>query len=175
MPTGKGFLINHASDISADESTAFREAMSRWGTAVHVITTDGDAGRCGVTASAVCSVSDAPPTLLVCLNRASETNTIFKENGVLCVNTLAAGAEELAEVFAGRSPVSGGDRFRHGSWTHLATGSPALTEARVAIDCRISQVSEVGTHSVLFGEVAEVRLGEPGPALMYRDRTYHAL
>jgi Conserved protein/domain typically associated with flavoprotein oxygenases, DIM6/NTAB family len=42
---------------------AFRNAMARLGSAVNIITTDGPAGRAGFTASAVCSVTDTPPTL----------------------------------------------------------------------------------------------------------------
>ena len=41
--------------------------------------------------AAVCSVTDDPPMLLVCLNRGSPQNRLFKDNGVLCVNCLAAG------------------------------------------------------------------------------------
>ena len=52
---------------------AYREAMARFGAAVSVVTTDGPAGRYGFTASAVCSVTDDPPTLLVCMNRGSKS------------------------------------------------------------------------------------------------------
>ena len=46
-------------------------------------------GRQGrATATAVSSVSDAPPTLLMCLNRRSQTNPAVVENGVFCINTL---------------------------------------------------------------------------------------
>ena len=51
------------------EKTDYRNAMSRLGAAVNIITTDGAGGRAGFTASAVCSVTDEPPTLLICLNR----------------------------------------------------------------------------------------------------------
>ena len=54
-----------------------------------MIATDGPAGRTGFTATAVTSVSDAPPTLLVCLNRASTSAPRFVANGVFCVNALA--------------------------------------------------------------------------------------
>ena len=47
----------------AVEKQAYREAMARLGAAVNVITTDGPGGRAGFTASAVCSVTDTPPTL----------------------------------------------------------------------------------------------------------------
>jgi len=67
---------------------AFREGMSRLGAAVNIITTDGPAGRAGFTASTVCSVTDSPPTLLVCLNRSSSVYDRFADNNALCVNTL---------------------------------------------------------------------------------------
>ncbi len=49
------------------DKASFRDAMAHVGAAVNIITTDGPAGRAGFTASAVCSVTDTPPTLLVCL------------------------------------------------------------------------------------------------------------
>src|SRR5262245_23358776 len=113
----------------------FREAMSRMGAAVHVITTAGPGGKAGATATAVCSVSDAPPTLLMCLNRRSQTNPIVAANGVFCVNTLGAGEKTIADLFAGRSGVIGADRFAAGDWTTLETGSPVLASAVVAFDC----------------------------------------
>ena len=78
----------------------FREAMARFGAAVSVVTTDGPAGRRGFTASAVCGVSDHPPTLLVCVNRQNDRHAALLANGVLCVNTLAAGQEDISALFA---------------------------------------------------------------------------
>lgn len=50
---------------------AFRDAMARVCAPVNVITTNGPAGRGGFTATAMCSVTDEPPTLLVCMNSRS--------------------------------------------------------------------------------------------------------
>ena len=59
------------------EATDFRNAMSLLTTAVNVITTEGIAGTHGFTASAVCSVTDTPPTLLVCMNQSSRSHEHF--------------------------------------------------------------------------------------------------
>ena len=80
------------------EPGIFREAMSRLGAAVHVITTAGPGGKAGATATAVCSVSDAPPTLLMCLNRRSQTNPAVVENGVFCINTLGHAVSQYEKV-----------------------------------------------------------------------------
>ncbi len=62
------------------EPALFREAMARLGAAVHIITTQGSAGKAGFTATAVASVSDSPPTVLVCLNRKSQITPVMREN-----------------------------------------------------------------------------------------------
>lgn len=157
--------------VSRDQ---FRDAMARLGAAVNVVTTDGVAGRAGFTASAVCSVTDDPPTLLVCLNRSSRGNAAFKANGVLCVNTLAAGQDALSDAFAGKGGLEGEDRFALAHWTRLATGAPVLDQAAVvAFDCRIAEIVDKGTHSVLFGEIKAIRQGPPGGALIWYGRGYH--
>lgn len=61
------------------DKASFRDAMAHVGAAVNIITTDGPAGRAGFTASAVCSVTDTPPTLLVCLNRSASVWPRFGE------------------------------------------------------------------------------------------------
>src|SRR6201989_1002734 len=115
------------------EPAVFREAMSRLGAAVHVVTTAGPGGKAGTTATAVCSVSDAPPTLLVCLNRRSQTNPLVVENGVFCVNTLGHDGADMADIFAGRTGVVGGDRFASGEWLAPSAGSPGLVSAGLGV------------------------------------------
>lgn len=160
-----------------DRGERFREAMRRLGAAVHIVTSDGSGGRVGFTASAVCSVTDAPPTLLVCLNRSSGLNHVFRANGVLCVNTLAAGHAELSDVFAGRDGRDQPARFAEGVWTTMTTGAPVLSDSLVSFDCAIDEIKEVGTHSVIFAVASAVRLSETGrlPALLYLDRSYRSL
>lgn len=154
----------------------YRDAMARLGAAVNVITTAGPRGRCGFTASSVCSVTDDPPTLLLCMNRGSDLNIRFKHNGVLCVNTLAASQQELSPLFAGLTEIEDMDaRFALAEWDTLATGAPVLQGAVVAFDCRIAQITEVGTHSVFFCEIEAIRHGAVHEGLIYFGRTYHRI
>lgn len=154
---------------------AYRDAMARLGAAVSVITSDGPAGRCAFTASAVCSVTDDPPTLLVCMNRGSDFNEAFKANAVLCVNTLAAAQEILSPIFAGFTHHTMAERFDQADWVTLATGAPVLTDAVVSFDCRIAQTSEVGTHNVFFCEVEAIQVSNAHEGLIYFGRSYHRI
>jgi len=153
----------------------YRDAMARLGAAVNIIATDGPGGRRGFTASAVCSVTDDPPTLLVCMNRTSDSAPAFLENRVLCVNVLTAEQQELSSIFAGFTPIPSEERFTAGSWTTLETGSPVLEGATVSFDCRVIQVTDVGTHHVLFCEVDGIATNGVAQGLFYFSRAYHTL
>jgi flavin reductase len=149
--------------------------MARFGAAVHVVTSDGIAGKAGITASAVCSVTDTPPTLLVCVNQQSSAHTALIDNGVLCVNTLNASHEALSRKFG--AGVSLEERFAGSVWSTLKTGAPVLADALVAFDCKVVDTVCQGTHRVFFCEVQEIKLndGEAIGGLIYFDRRYHGL
>ncbi|WP_265555054.1 NADH-dependent FMN reductase RutF [Serratia grimesii] len=155
------------------EKQDFRDAMARLGSAVNIITTDGPGGRAGFTASAVCSVTDTPPTLLVCLNRSASVYSVFKQNQTLCVNTLAAEHESLSNLFGGKTPMD--LRFSAARWSTLVTGAPILHGAIVSFDCQISQLVSVGTHDILFCQVVAITRNDDGHGLAYFDRRYHSL
>lgn len=164
-------------DVPSVEAEAFRKALSRLAAAVNVVTTDGPAGRCGVTASAVCSVSDTPPTVLVCLNRAYRMNGFARSNGVFCINVLGADQQEIAEMFAGVGEIEMDQRFARCGATQDLERAPVLANAIAAIDCDITEIREIGTHSVMFGAVRAIRLGaERSTApLVYHHRHYHTV
>src|SRR5215475_15810508 len=140
-------------------SQDYRDAMAHLGAAVNVITTDGPAGRAGFTASAVCSVTDTPPTLLVCANRTNDSYPAMRANAVLCVNTLAGAHENLSPVFAGMTDHTMAARFEGATWHPLLTGAPVLDGSLVAFDCRIEQIIEVGTHDIFICAVEAVEVG----------------
>lgn len=156
------------------EALNFREGMSRLGASVNLVATDGEAGRAGMTVSAVCSVTDAPPTLLVCINRTSFSHDTFLKNGVLSVNVLSDEHQPLSQAFSRR--IEGQDRFDFGTWEKGVSGSPCLADAAVCFDCRIGDISTRGTHSVLFCEVLDTRLREDeAGGLIWFRRTFHPL
>jgi len=154
---------------------AYRAGMARLPAAVNIVTSLGAEGRCGFTASAVCSVTDSPPTLLVCVNRANQSHKAIASSRVLCVNTLAGPHHEaLSMAFAGGVKTMD-ERFAGAHWTRLVTGAPVLMEATVAFDCRVTQMATVGTHDVMFCEVLGLSEGGAHEGLVYFGRRFHHL
>lgn len=162
------------------DKQTFRDAMARLAAAVNVITSNGPGGLCGCTASAVCSVSDEPPIVLVCINRSSRNNLVLKENQRLCVNVLRADQQALAMQFS-RSGSDVLERFAGIGWSEPqddfavdgAPGSPMLDNALVSLDCRITGSAEVGSHTVFYCTVESTRFGPGGPGLVYFERDFH--
>ncbi len=153
------------------QATDFKNAMSLLTSAVNVVTTAGLSGRYGFTASAVCSVTDTPPTLLVCMNKASRSHEHFIENKILTVNVLGADHQHISNVFA--SKMSSEERFEYGDWSELETGAPVLDDALVSFDCEIQEIQEVGTHSIFMCRVVAIQKSEQDQSLVYFNRAYH--
>jgi flavin reductase len=65
------------------------------------------------------------------------------------------------------------ERFAIGDWQAGDLGTPLLGGAVANLECRVADIVEKGTHSVLFAEVQSVGFGPEGPALLWWGRHYH--
>jgi len=154
----------------AIESEVFKSGMRRLAAGVSIITTTGLDGPRGLTATAVCSVSVAPPTLLCCVNRGSSAHDTIRAAGILAINFLAERDQDLATRFSGAETRE--SRFALGSWFTLATGSPILETALASFDCRVVSTIDGASHSIFFAEVIAVRTGAAVGPLLYFDGAY---
>jgi cob(II)yrinic acid a,c-diamide reductase len=153
----------------------YRDAMARFAGAVHVVTTDGPAGKRGATVIAACSVSDTPPTVLVCLNSENAKNDTFLKNGNFALNTLAGEHQALAEAFSGQTGLPVEERFALAGWDTIASGAPTLIGAQAVFDCEIIDSKDHATHRILFGQVKGIRIGDTLDPLLYFNRRYRIL
>jgi flavin reductase (DIM6/NTAB) family NADH-FMN oxidoreductase RutF len=152
----------------------FLSGMSHAACTVNVVTTDGAAGRHGVTVSAMVSVSaDGPqPTLLVCIHHRSAVAAALLENGVFCVNVLRDDQAHISDSFAGRGNARGLAKFDCTEWTTQVTGAPRVLDSLVAFDCRVTASERVGSHFVVFGSVQDIFVAGGGAPLIYANRAY---
>ena len=147
----------------------FIEGMSRAAQTVSVVTTNGPAGRAGVTVSAMCSVSADPPLVLVCIHHQSRAMPAIRQNAVFCVNVLANTMQEVSDTFA--AMTSAEDMFDAADWQVALTGAPVLTGALASFDYQVEEIHRAGSHFIFLGNVEEVALGS-GEPLLYGSRSY---
>lgn len=151
----------------------FRDAMASCAAGVHVITTDGAAGRFGITMTAVSSVTDEPPTLMLCVNRSAQIYPILQANGLLCVNVLSVQQVDVAEHFAGLTKLTPQERFEQHIWHRGKTGQLQIDGALAHLHGKIVAHHEVGTHGVFYAEIDEILVHEHiEDALIYFRRQF---
>lgn len=157
-----------------DLADRFRETMRRTASGVAILTTDGSAGRAGITVSTLCSLSMEPPSVVACVHRDNRALETILSNGVFAANVLAGDQEIVAKAFAGMIPEMRDDRFVSGLWQKLVTGTPVLQGALAAFDCKTASTFDFGTHRILIGEVVEV-VSSDGDPLLFADRNFRRL
>ena len=150
-----------------DITAAFKLAMRRLAATVTIVTAGREGRRFGMTATAVTSVTAAPPTLLICVNRSASIHDIIVDSGRYCVNILGTHHAALVGPFGGSA--EGETRFGHGAWSHDMGGMPYLDDAQASLFCEIRQAVAYGSHSILIGEVLSVYLSDEIAPLLYQD------
>ncbi len=150
----------------------FKQAMRHLAGGVAIIATEHDGRRAGLSATAVCSVSADPPTLLVCINSGASAHEPIRASGRFSVNLLASGQDSIARCFSGETGLKGEERFTVGEWSPLVTGAPVLDGALVSFDCHVTEVVRMATHSVFFGAVAGIATRSSTRPLIYAHGTY---
>ncbi|OAI05698.1 flavin reductase family protein [Methylomonas methanica] len=150
------------------EAKQFKNALKLWASGVTVVTTQGrDNQPRGMTATAFSSVSLDPPQILVCLNQATDTGAALLESRRFAVNILNSAQEDVSNQFAGSTTQE--QRFASIAWQAGDNGAPILSEALAALECRVVQQVQAGSHWVIIGEVDSVVCREGDPLLYYHS------
>ncbi|MFJ6327929.1 MULTISPECIES: LysR substrate-binding domain-containing protein [unclassified Rhizobium] len=160
--------------MDADLRGLFLESMSRVASAVTVVTTDGEAGRFGVTVSSMTSVSadTSRPSLLVSIHHLSPAGEAIRKNKRFCANVLSGNQSFVSDLFSGRLKHMADDRFAAINWHKSAAGSPVIDGAIVSLDCELKTALLWGTHFILIGEVEQIALSQQRSPLVYANRGY---
>jgi flavin reductase (DIM6/NTAB) family NADH-FMN oxidoreductase RutF len=153
------------------ETTAsdFRGAMRALASTVSIVTAASARQRFGMMATSVVSVSAAPPSLLVCVNKTASMHDPLLKSRVFCVNILHAWQSELAQAFGSKDVA---DRFTHGDWFSDERAVPHLSDAQANIFCEVDDVHAYGSHSIVIGKVYRLDVRKPVHPLVYQDGRY---
>jgi flavin reductase (DIM6/NTAB) family NADH-FMN oxidoreductase RutF len=146
--------------------TSFQEAMRQIACGVSVITLGTGEDRAGLTATSVSPLSADPPALLVCVDRRSLSTPALARLGAFAVNVLAADQRDIAELFAGGSPLKGPERFKAGRWLTLPGGVSALAGSVAVFECEVDELIERRLHAIVIGRVRRVFAGGGSGALV---------
>ncbi|EJL72301.1 conserved protein of DIM6/NTAB family [Variovorax sp. CF313] len=157
------------------EASAYKQLMKHHAGAPVVIATGCPGARTGLTATAFCSLSDSPPTVLVCVNQTASAHPVILQTRSFSVNVLRDGQADIAARFAGMTGLKGEQRFEGSDWAVQETGAPVMGDALASLDCELLQAHDHGTHSVFIGLVKAVRSDSKSEPLIYFRGNFSAL
>ena len=159
---------DYANASGENLAAAFRLAMRRVTSTVHLITAQGASGPVGITATAVVSLSFEPLSVLVCVNRQASIYQVLQTAPEFCLNTLSAGQAEIANQFGYGDRET--ERFTLGRWAPMGAAL-ALDEAQSNILCACEPLTGYGSHGLFAGRVLAVTTRDRAP-LLYGNGGY---
>jgi flavin reductase len=157
--------------MTDEASEAFRKALGARADTVHLVTyrtPDGDVEA--MTATAVMSLSLAPPSLLVSISHQARACDAIRESGAFGVSVLREEHVGMAQT-AGRA---GGNKSFGVALTAEtgAANTPVLADALASFQCRVRHTHEHFTHTLFVAEVIEARTGGKGDPLLHHHGGY---
>jgi flavin reductase (DIM6/NTAB) family NADH-FMN oxidoreductase RutF len=147
-------------------------ALRRLASAVAVVTCRDRQRRHAMTATAVNAMSMQPPSMIVCINRASAFHVAISHAGNFAINILHRGQVQISTGCGGKA--RGEDRFGVGAWSE-ENGVPVLSDAQARIVCAKEERFDYGSHTIFLGRVVSVGIHGAVDPLIYVDGHYTGL
>jgi flavin reductase (DIM6/NTAB) family NADH-FMN oxidoreductase RutF/nitroreductase len=162
--------LNKHSEVALVSGDLFKSLMRNIASSVAVITTHQGDRNHGMTATAMCSVSADPATILIVVNRSTRSHPIITETKSFTVNILA----QHQHAISGRFSSKHEDPF-DGIPHHIGTnGSPIIEGVAAYIECATLSEIDVGTHTIFVGSVVGGDVSAAHP-LVYHEGAYKSL
>lgn len=156
------------------DAEALRTGMRNWASGVSVVSTKAGDVIHGLTVSSLLSVSLEPPIMLISVRQSTRTHKLIKQSSIFGISVLSENQKDISDRFASFKTEQY-DRFVGIDVYTLSTGAPLITSSLVGLDCRVVRSVEIETHTLFFGEVEALKIGDKQKPLVYYDQDYRKL
>jgi flavin reductase ActVB len=170
-----GHIQMSQAQLSNSELTnAFREAMRGMANSVVMVTTWFEGQPWGLTVSACCAVSAAPPMLLISVGAHTVTAQAIRHSRRFGVNVLSDKQVELAQF--GARPQAPKFCLEHCECSSLSLErAPVIQSAVAHFSCRAEQEVLAADHVICIGLVESVSRSVSDRPLLHYERQFHKL
>jgi flavin reductase (DIM6/NTAB) family NADH-FMN oxidoreductase RutF len=147
----------------SDLMSRSRNAFKQMAKSVYILSCFKQGIRYASVSSAVCNISNDPPSLLICMEKNASFSGLLTPNTLFAVNILGAGQQAVVEHCMG---AKGEARFEVGEWT-ASSEQPVLSGAQASFICRVSAINGYETHNIVIAHIEESICNEERSALVY--------
>lgn len=156
------------------DQNELRKAMRRWASGVTVVTASHNNKKHGMTVSSFTSVSLIPPLVTISLMKDSRILDMVTGSNTFALTILSSDQIEISNIFAGQIGDDE-DRFDGVETFELATGAPLIAAGLAFFDCKVFDIFDFSSNSLIIGEVIKVKINPAGEPLVYFDQHYSKL
>lgn len=151
---------------------AMKNGMRRLVSGVSVVTArDGNGRGYAMTVSSVTSVSDEPPSLLVCINKNTQIAPVLQLGQSMAINVLSQKHQDISILCS--TGEQNEARLKSAHWDVESGDSPFLKDAEVVFECVVDQVMPYGTHNIVVAKIVSVQVSKQDvDALVYANGVY---
>jgi len=126
---------------------------------VLVSCSDGTGGGANIITIAWCGVvCSTPPLVSISIRRSRYSHKLIKETGVFVINIPSKNILKQVDLCGVRSGKDT-DKFRECGFTKVASSvisSVMIKECPVNIECRLKNITNLGSHDMFIGQVLKV-------------------
>lgn len=151
-----------------NETIINREALKSLGYGMYIVTSCLDGKINGQVANTVFQVTSKPPQIAAAISKVNLTHEFITKSGVFAINTLAESAPMDFMRPMGFRSGRVIDKFESVSCKTGHNGCPILTQYAVAaMEAKVVQKIDVGSHTLFIGEVTATEIMSNDPPMSY--------
>ena len=149
----------------------FIKALRNLAYPVCIISNTENGHKNAITVSSMTSLSIDPASLLACINKSASIHKTLKVGNLVNVNLLSSSQQEISTICSSSDlDVS---RFDNDFWSYDDNQMPFLEGSQAIIGCKIEEIVDYATHSILILSIEDVILNNEQPdPLLYCNGDY---
>ena len=162
MATDRATPQTHDLTPGGATDRAFRDALSRFGTGVTIVTANTADGPRGITVNSFTSVSLDPPLVLWSASLGSRRYPHFSKAQDIAIHVLAEDQHHICDAFS-RSH----NAFEGLHWHESARGVPLIDDCLARFECSKVAEHDGGDHAIIVSRVHRLTMRDGAPLLFF--------
>src|SRR5690625_33205 len=143
------------------EDRLFRDAMGRFANEIRIVTMDDEGKDRGMTVNAFMSISLEPKLIAISIDHTASMYDKLKKADAFGVSVLKDNQQDYSMIFARQKEADGPIPFEY------LDGVPVIENSLAALSCKVYKKVEAGDHTIILGEVTELKIESGEPVIFY--------
>ncbi len=144
------------------------KAFHKMSYGLYIISTESDGKKAGYIGNTAFQVTSEPPRVAISCHKNNASSQKILESGIFSLSVLKKEASTSLIGEFGFMSSEDMDKFSNTETIQASTGAPIVVDSAVAwFDCKVISTHDVGSHTLIIGEVQESEVLSDDDPLTY--------